>query len=329
MFLDPVLGFLAENAGVIGRYVLFPLWMALILFVLLEFLSRRKGISLSQEFHTQSFAVSAAVVLGWLVFFFIPSTIYLPLKQLTLRFVIGVFMLVFTTQYLMFIALEFFSVKRSVITLGIGAGILKSTLAAGVMGKICADDEGMSFQGATSIMIANAVLVLRNFLIIFVVGVWLGLFRFPPAFFTVPMLVMFLGSAIAAAFFYYKDGSSPAEFKVLSSKSLVIFMAIFIAFYYLALFLLEHVGVLSFYALAGLAGFLYGGAHLFIVASALLLGKIGLEAAFLGAVFVTFGSLLSDLPYTFLTGAKRLTIILAAAAIPIVVAAAIALAYLF
>jgi len=329
MFLGPVLAFLTENAGVIGRYILLPIWFALLLFILLEFFSRKKGVSLSEEFHTKSFTVSAGLILGWLIFIFLPSGIFLPLRHLTLRFVVGVLMLVITVQYLMFVALEFFSVGRTIITLGIGAGIIKSTLAAGIMGKLCADDEGMVFQGATSVMIANAVLVLRNFLIIFIVGAWLGLFIAPPAFFTVTMLVMFLGSAAAAAFFYHKGGTAPADFVIFSPKATLLFMAVFVAFYYLAMFVLKNFGYLSFYVLAMLAGFLYGGAHLFIVASALLLGKISLEAAFLGAVFVTFGSLLSDLPYAFINGARRLTMFLAIATVPTVIVAALVLYYLF
>lgn len=328
MPLDLITSFLGENAGIIGRYILIPIWVGLFIFVLLELLSRKKGITLSQEFHTKSFAVSVSVVFGWLFYLLLPSGIFLPMKAMDLKFVLGIFMLIVTFQYVVYLMTELLSPQKTVVSLGISAGLVRSTLAAGVMSKTCAGDPGATYLGATAISVAKATLVLRNFLIITIVGMWLGLFSSPPLFFVVPMLLMFAACAIAAVFFYKQSGGGPAEFEALSLKASVLFIVVFIVLYYLALGIISNFGFLGLYALSGVAGFLYGAAHLFIVASMLFLGEITIDVALIAAVIVTLGSMLSDLPYTFFSGARELTKVVLISAIVAFAAGLISLVYL-
>ncbi|MFH1424049.1 MAG: DUF4010 domain-containing protein [archaeon] len=315
------LEFLTNSIGLIGRYVLVPLWFGLLLFVLLEILSRKKGVSLSQEFHTRSFAVSTAIIFGWLVYFLLPSNLYLPMETLTVKFVVGLFMVILTFQYTVFLIAELFSMQKTIISLGIGAGLIRSTIAASVVSKMCAEDEGANYDGAAAIMISKATLAIRNFVIIMVVGIWLNIFAVPPMFFTVPMLILFISCLVTGIVFYKKGSGGEVDFQPVSLKSSFIFLVLFLVMYYFALGVIGYAGIIGLYALSGAAGFLYGGAHLFIIASLLFTQQVTAEAALVAALAVTMGSMFADLPYTFFAGARGLTkLTLIASIIPLALA---------
>jgi uncharacterized membrane protein (DUF4010 family) len=311
--------FFAENAGIFGRYLLFPLWVAIVAYIATELVSRRRGITLGEEFHTKSFIISASVVLGWMVFLLIPSEIYLPLEQIGVRFVYGVFMLVLTYQYFVFIFTSLVSRAKTALGMGAGAGLLRSTLAVSVWGSICAEDPNLSHEGAASIMMANTVMVLRNFVIVWVIGAFLGLFVFPPTLFVAPMAVLFLFCAgvTLANIKLGAEFTQEEEIETFSLRAIAIFMTVFIVMYYLAVALIERFQFAGIYVLSGVAAFLYGSAHLFIIASLLFTNIITIDVAFIAAVIVTAGSILSDLPYSIYAGADELTkLLLVSEAIP-------------
>jgi len=319
-----------KNTPAIARYIILPVWAGLLVYIITKIYAIRKGLTLEEEFHTKSFLVAIGIIFCWLLYAWIPSSMYLPLRVLSVKFVVGLFSLVFSVQYVVFIISSIFSPRKTLVGLGIGAGIIRSTLAVSVVGPMCASDDGLSHDGAASIMLANTIAVVRNFLIILIVGWFLGVFETLPLEFIVPMIVMAAGCFIAAAVNYKlgTGGEEEVEFNVLSVKNILMFIVVFLVMYYLAVGMLDKVGFLGFYVLSGAAGFLYGAAHLFIVTSLFFVEKISLEVAFIGAILVSAGSILSDIPYSYFAGANKLTKILLVSEIVPVVAGILTLIYL-
>lgn len=314
--------FFIGNANIFGRYILFPVFIALLMYIATELLSRKQGISLSEEFHKKSFAISAAVVLGWLVYLLIPSEIYLPLETISIKFVFSIFMVVLSFQYIVFLLTNLVSRAKTVLGIGAGAGLIRSTLAVSIWANVCADNPDISHEGAASVMMANTIMVLRNFVIVWIVGAMMGLFIIPPTTFLAPMLAMFLFCA-AISFVNIRLGAQLAEnqeIETFSLKAIGIFMAIFIVMYYLAIALIEKFDFVGLYILSGIAAFLYGSAHLFIIASLLMTHAISLEVALIAGVIVTAGSILSDIPYAYVAGAIDLVkLLLISEIIPVVI----------
>ena|GEM_PF-5131282 len=322
--------FFIEHANIFGKYLLFPILIALLAYIATELLSRRQGVTLGEEFHKKSFAISASVVFGWLVYLLIPVEIYLPREEIGVKFVFGIFMIVLTFQYLVFVLTNMVSRAKSVLGIGAGAGLIRSTLAVSVWSSLCADDPRLAHEAAASVMMANTVMVLRNFMIIWVIGAVMGLFVIPPNIFLAPMLAMMLFCG-AVSIANIKMGASIAEeqkVETFSLKAIGLFMAIFVVMYYLALALIDRFQFLGLYVLSGIAAFLYGSAHLFIIASLLITNVISLEVALIAAVIVTAGSVLSDLPYAYFAGAIELTKLLLVSEVMPVIAGIVALVFL-
>ena len=72
--------------------------------------------------------------------------------------------------------------------------------------------------------------------------------------------------------------------------------------------------------MSGIAGFLYGAAHLFVIAGLFFSKSVDLNVGLIGAVLVTAGSIISDVLYSHLNGAEKLTkVLLVAEIIPVVI----------
>ncbi len=320
-FEQIILNFFDAHVGTIGKFVLFPIYLTLILYVVLYFYSEKREMPLSEEFHKKSFFVSLAVIFGWFIYALIPSQIMLPLNIVSLKTVILISVLVLTVQYLVLLGVELFAPEKTIIALGIGAGAIRSTLAVSVMAPLAAEDESLTYTAAASVMIANTVAILRNFLIIFAVGIFLGLYIIPPVFFLAPMFFMLISCGIIAYILYKKSQETePPEFDPISIKGTILFIAIFIVTYYVAFGIVQAQQFLGFYAMSGIAGFLYGAAHLFVLAGLFFSKDLTLNVGLIAAVFVTAGSIISDIPYSYFNGAEKLTkILIVAEAIPVAI----------
>ncbi|HIJ99052.1 TPA: DUF4010 domain-containing protein [archaeon] len=320
-FHQLIIGFFNQNIGTVGKFVLFPIYIALILYVILYFAARNREVPLSEEFHKKSFFVSLSVIFGWLIYALTPSTIKLPLEVISLRAVILIIVVVLTVQYLTYLGVELIAPEKTIVALGIGAGTIRSTLAVSVMAPLAAEDETLSYTAAASIMIANTVAVLRNFLIILVVGLFLGLYIIPPFFFLAPMFLMLIACGTIAFILYRKSQETePVEFDPISIKGTILFIVIFVVSFYLAFGIAQAQQFIGFYAFSGIAGFLYGAAHLFVITGLFFSKTLTLNVGLIGAVFVTAGSIISDIPYAYLNGAEELTkILIVAEAIPVAI----------
>ncbi len=320
-FHQLIADFFSQNVGTIGKFVLFPIYIALILYVILYFVARSREVPLSEEFHRKTFFVSLGVIFGWLIYAVTPSTIKLPLEVISLKSLVLISVIVLTVQYLVYLGVELFAPEKTIVALGVGAGTIRSTLAVSVMAPLAAEDETLTYTAAASVMIANTVAVLRNFLIIFFVGIFLGLYIIPPVFFLAPMFLMLVSCGIIAAILYRKSQEAePVEFDPISIKGTVLFIAIFIVSYYVAFGIAQAQQFIGFYAFSGIAGFLYGAAHLFVIAGLFFSKTLTLNVGLIGAVFVTAGSIISDIPYAYLNGAEELTkILIVAEAIPVAI----------
>ena len=313
--------FFSNSVSSIGKFILFPIYIALILYVIVYFAGKNREIPLGEEFHKKSFFVSLSVIFGWFIYALTPAAIRLPLGIMSLKSLILLAVLVLTIQYLVFLGAELFSPEKTIITLGIGSGILRSTLAVSVMAPLAAEEEELSYTAAAAVMISDAVMILRNILIIWIVGVFLGLYIIPPLFFLAPMFFMLVACTTAAYVLHRKWGQAePVDFDPISIKGTILFIAIFVVSAYVAFGLLQAQSFIGLYAMSGIAGFLYGAAHLFVVAGLFLSKNISLTVGLTAAVFVTIGSVVSDLPYAYLNGAEKLTkILLVAEIIPAVI----------
>ena len=322
--------YVSGTVGIIGVYVLLPIFVALVTYIVLELIANRQGVDLSVEFHKRSFALAIAVVFGWLVYMLVPQGMYLPLDVIEAKFIVGLFMMVMTFQYVVYILSKLIGGAKTLLGMGAGAGLIRTTLAVSIVGKMCAENPDMSYEGVASIMMANTVMIMRNFVIIWIVGAWLGLYAFPPAYFVGAMVAMLLTCGAITYANHLKGGGVETEedVEIFSAKGLLIFMGIFIVMFYLAYGIIERAGFFGLYGLSGVAGFFYGSAHLFVVASLLFAKTITLEAALIAGVVVTAGSLMSDIPYAYFAGARDLTkLLLISEAIPIAVGLGV-LAYL-
>ncbi len=321
MVLEIITNFFDAYVGTFGKLVLLPIYFALILYVVLYFVAQRREVSLSDEFHSKSFYVSLAVIFGWFIYALIPAAIQLPLNVVSLRAIVLIAVLVLTVQYLVFLGVELFAPEKTILALGIGAGTIKSTLAVSVMAPLAAEDESLTYTAAASVMIANTVAVLRNFLIILIAGIFLGLFIIPPVFFLAPMFFMLISCGIIAYIFYKKSAETePPEFDPISIKGTILFIVIFVLSYYIAFGIAQAQQFFGFYAMSGVAGFLYGAAHLFVITGLFFSKDLTLNVGLIGAVFVTAGSIISDIPYAYFNGAGKLTkTLIVAEAIPVAI----------
>ncbi len=303
--------FFNANFGAIGTVILLPLLAAVILFGITYLYSKRKGITLDEEFHTKSFLLSVSFVFSWVFYFVIPETIKLPLADLSIRSILLILAIILTIQYLVMLGVSFFAPDKTIVALGIGAGCIKSTLAVSVMAPIAAENPDLTHTAAASVMIANTVAIFRNFIIIIVVGIFLGLFLIPPIFLLVPMSLMLISCLAIAGILYHKSKEEhKVQFDPVSLKGTFLFIVLFVVSYYIAYLILQAGSFFGFYGLSGIAGFLYGGAHLFVIAGLLFTKIVSLDVALAGAVFVTAASIISDIPYAYLNDAEELTKIL-------------------
>ncbi|MFO7872789.1 MAG: DUF4010 domain-containing protein [Candidatus Undinarchaeales archaeon] len=313
----------------VAKYILFPIYVTLGLYIGIVLLARKKGVVLHEKFHGIFFLITLFLTYGAAAFFITPSSYMLPLGDLAVRNIIGLTVLAILLQYLIYIGSIFLSLEQTTISLGFGAGLRRSTLAASTLAPKAAEDESFSWTAGTSIMLANTVAIARNFLIMLIIGAFLGFYLAPPKTFVLPMGVMFLISASSTGIFYKKSGGAEKiKFEPVSITGTLLFVSFFVVMYYIIREILAGGLFFVFYALAGILGFLYGAAHILIITILFLTGYLGPEVGLIGAFLVTAGSIISDIPYTYFTGADELTKIIAVSEIATISAGFIAFAYL-
>lgn len=324
-----ITNFLTEIIPPAAKYILFPIYITLGLYIGIVLITRKKGIILKEKFHKIFIAITLFLTFGATAFFTTPSNYMLPLGDLAVKNIIGLIVLAVLLQYLIYIGSIFLSLEQTTISLGFGAGLRRSTLAASVLAPKAAEDENFSWTAGTSIMLANTVAVARNFLIMLVIGAYLGFYLLPPATFLIPMGIMFLVSAISTAIYYKKsNGPEKVEFDPISIQGTLLFVSFFVVMYYIAREILSKGLFSAFYLLAGVLGFLYGAAHILIITVLFFTQHLGPEAGLIGAFIVTAGSMVSDLPYAYFSGADELTKMLLISEIATISAGFIAFFYL-
>jgi len=295
----------------ITTYVLVPLWFAILIYIITEVLCIKKGISLRDGVHEKNFGLVAVTALLWLITFWIPERAYMPLNAISFSILFGIFATVLTLHFVVFYFSELFAPENTMRELGIGAGLTSVKHATTAAAKMCLEDEELAKDGTAIIMLTNTVIVLRNFAIIALLGLYLGILETIPVFFWVSMLAMGVICFVSHLIFNWKSQKAKApEYSFFSPKNLLLSLLIFVVVYYLFVFAIGRFGSAGLYTLTGLTGFLYGGAPIFVVLALLHSGTIAAAVALNAAVIATMASIASNVFYSFLSGAKKLSIYL-------------------
>jgi len=292
----------------ITTYVLVPIWFALLIYIITEILCIKKGISLREEVHQKNFGLVSATALLWLVAFWMPPKLFMPLNVISFRLMFIIFAIITTIHFIVFYLSEILAPDNTLRELGIGAGLSSARHAIMTAAKMCKEDEDLTNDGAATIMMASTTTVLRNFLILAITGIVLNAFKFPPLFFWISMLSMFIICLISHFLFNWKSSKVEApKYSFFSPKNTIFFMTIVLVVFYLSIFAQDKLGFAGLYTLTGLTGIIYGGAPIFVLLALMLTGKITVMVALYAAVIATSASIVSNIFYSYIAGAKRLS----------------------
>jgi len=292
----------------ITTYALVPIWFALLLYIITEILCIKKGISLREEVHQKNFGLVAATALLWLIAFWVPEKAYMPMNVISFRLLFIILAIIATIHFIVFYFSEMLAPNNTLRELGTGAGLSSSRHAVMTAAKMCKKDEDLTNDGAATIMMASTTTVLRNFLILTITGIVLNAFKFPPLFFWISMLSMFIICLVSHFLFNWRSSKAEApEYSFFSPKNTIFFMIIVLVVFYLSIFAQDKLGFTGLYALTGLTGIIYGGAPIFVLLALMLTGKITVMIALYAAIIASSACIVSNIFYSYIAGAKKLS----------------------
>jgi uncharacterized membrane protein (DUF4010 family) len=305
----------------IAKYVLLPIWFALLVYIFTEILCIRKGIGLREGVHGKTFLMAGMSSIFWIATSVIPPTIMMPMDAIPIRTLMAIFSIVVTLHFIIFYLSEMIAPSNTLRELAVGAGILDTRIAVTKSAKMASKDEELANDSTATITLSNASMIIRNLAIMTIAGIAFNAYSFPPLFFWVSMLSMAIIFIVGHFFFSWKsEKKGKTEYSFFSPKNTMLVLIIVLVVYYLAFFANAKMGAIGLYIVIGLAGLLYGGIPISILLGLMLAGKISAMVALYATVIGTSASIFSGILYSYLAGAKKLAtylIIITAAAVAI------------
>jgi uncharacterized membrane protein (DUF4010 family) len=298
----------------ITTYVLLPLWFAILIYIITGITTIKKGISLREGVHHKTFWFVAITALLWLVTLWLPNNTYLPGNSITYQLFIGMIATIMTLYLGVFYFSELVAPENTLRELAIGAGITNTKLSLKNAIKMFKNDEDAVKDSAAMLMLTNTATILRNFIVMVIIGIFFKVFNTPPLFFWVSMISMAVVSVVAYFLFNWKSQKEEAEeYSFFSPKETIISVLLFFVFYQVGVWIFTKLSYVGLYMLTAILGVAYGGMPLFIIVALLLAKKVSVMVALYAVIIGTVASVASSSTYAFIGKSRKLGIYLAIA----------------
>lgn len=268
-----------------------PLWfVVLYVVVLIVMLGEKPGIRrLSDAFRSEEgITLAKFLILAALVLPLLPNRPIAPAIGVTYYQVWLAVIVVSGISYLSYLAQTYFFPKRGILLTGVLGGLYSSTAATVVLARRVREENGQTGLLAPALILATAMMYLRLWVIIFILGHRIASLHLagPFALFAVASLIVAFAKARHAS-----SASSPAKAQQirhpLEMTTAILFAFLFIFFAGLTRYVTEHFGTTGLHMLSFASGFT--DIDPFILA--LLAGKFHVgEAALETAIVVASGS---------------------------------------